>query len=350
MRILAIDMGWSKSVSCLLDTGAAAKPQYQALPTGREAFAALLEQRKADVVVIEAGPMAGWVKDLCEQMGQKLRVLNTNDEPWQWRNVKKKTDRKDALKMTKIVAAGEGQDVHVPQKSVRQWRQLIHYRETLVNETVSVKNRLRAVLLQEDLRLPAGAKAWEGEEYQKLAALAREPKDCGPEELWKGVVHTELKRLDELERHLGVVESKLDAIAAADERVRKLKDQVPGVGVRTAEMVVATIDQPERFGRGRDVGCYAGLTPRKYQSGKMDRDGHISRAGCGLLRKYLVQAAWAGKRCDLRMAGIYERVRRKSPKRNKQAIVAVARHLLIWLWAMLRDGSDWQSPAVAASR
>jgi hypothetical protein len=56
----------------------------------------------------------------------------------------------------------------------------------------------------------------------------------------------------------------------------------------------------------------------------------------------LVQAAWSGKRACLRMQDIYQRVRKNSPKRSKQAIVAVARHLLIWLWAMLRDGTDWR--------
>lgn len=60
------------------------------------------------------------------------------------------------------------------------------------------------------------------------------------------------------------------------------------------------------------------------------------------MRKYLVQAAWSGKRACRAMQEIYQRVRKNSPKRSKQAIVAVARHLLIWLWAMLRDGTDWK--------
>ena len=91
------------------------------------------------------------------------------------------------------------------------------------------------------------------------------------------------------------------------------------------------------------MAAYAGLSPRKHQSGKTDHDGHISRAGNGLLRRLLVQAAWSGKRSSLRMQRIYERVRKSSPRRSKQAIVAVARHLLVWLWAMLRDGSSWQT-------
>jgi len=340
MKILAIDMGWSNSVSCLFNSGSG-EVQYQTLLSGKEAFARLLGEINPDQVVIEAGPMAGWVRDLCEAMKLKLLVLNTNDEPWRWRNVKKKTDRKDAFKLTRIAALGEGSAVHVPEHAVRQWRQLIYYRDTLVGEMVAIKNRLRAVLLQEDLYLPSGRKAWESESWRKLKEMAKDLSGCGKEELWRGMVKIELARLAELEAHLVVVEKKLDGIGKADERVKRLKE-VPGVGSRTAELVVALIDEPSRFGRGRQVSSYAGLSPRKHQSGKMDRDGHISRCGNGLLRKYLVQAAWSGKRVEPRMSRIYQRARKNSGRRSKQAIVAVARHLLVWLWAMLRDGSQWQ--------
>lgn len=340
MKILAIDMGWSNSVSCLFDSDTGAV-EYKTLITGKEPFARLLKEINPDQVVIEAGPLAGWVRDLCEQLKLKLLVLNTNDEPWRWRNVKKKTDRKDAYKLTRVVALGEASLVHVPEHAVRQWRQLIYYRQTLVDEMVAIKNRLRAVLLQEDLRLPCGKKAWEHESWQKLSELAKDPGECGQDDLWRLIVKIELSRLEELEAHLGVVVKKLDALGKEDERIKRLKE-VPGVGTRTAELVVALIDDPQRFGRGRQVASYAGLSPRKHQSGKTDHDGHISRAGNGQLRRLLVQAAWSGKRSSPRMQRIYERVRKGSGRRSKQAIVAVARHLLVWLWAMLRDQSKWQ--------
>jgi transposase len=346
MKILAIDMGWFNSVSCFLDTGLR-KASYRRMKTSSEVFRTLILEKAPDCVVIEAGPMAGWVRDLCDGMKMRLIVLNTNDERWCWRNVKKKTDRKDALKLAKIVAYEEDIDeVHVPEQAVRQWRQLITYRETLMNRIVSIKNRLRAILLQMERYLPAGAKAWEGKEYEQLQALARDLKDCEDQDMWRGIVAMELKRMEELQKLRTEVEDRLNRIAREKEPVQRLME-ASGVGIRTAEVVVSLIDHAERFGRGREVGCYAGFTPRKFQSGKMDRDGRISRAGNGLLRKYLVQAAWAGKRSDPRMQAIYQRVRRKSSKRNKQAIVAVARHLLVWLWAMLRDGTHWRG-AVAA--
>jgi Transposase IS116/IS110/IS902 family len=53
----------------------------------------------------------------------------------------------------------------------------------------------------------------------------------------------------------------------------------------------AVIDDPARFAKSSSVGAYLGLTPRRYQSGEVDYDGHISRCGDGLLRSYLFEAA-----------------------------------------------------------
>ena len=73
----------------------------------------------------------------------------------------------------------------------------------------------------------------------------------------------------------------------ADERCKRLRT-APAVGPRLSEMVVALLDDPKRFKSGKEVGAYAGLTPRQWQSGESDRQGHISRAGNGMLRRLLV--------------------------------------------------------------
>ncbi len=75
--------------------------------------------------------------------------------------------------------------------------------------------------------------------------------------------------------------------------------------------------------------------------------GRISKAGNPLLRELLVEIAWLGVRNKTWMREVYERVLRGSDKRKKIAIVAVARRLLVKLWAMLRDGTEWKDPAPA---
>ena len=72
--------------------------------------------------------------------------------------------------------------------------------------------------------------------------------------------------------------------------VRRLMT-APGVGTVIALTYVSVIDDPGRFTRSRHVGAYLGLTPRRYQSGEMDRSGRISKCGDALMRGYLFEAA-----------------------------------------------------------
>jgi transposase len=116
-------------------------------------------------------------------------------------------------------------------------------------------------------------------------------------------------------------------------------------------MVVAVIDDPKRFRSGKQVGSYVGLTPRRFQSGQMDRQGRISGRGHKDLRKLLVEVSWVGIRLNPRLRTVFERTCRGQKKRRKIAIVAAARRLLIWCWAMLRDGTTWQTaPPAERSR
>jgi transposase len=68
---------------------------------------------------------------------------------------------------------------------------------------------------------------------------------------------------------------------------------IAGIGVITAAAYVATIDSPERFSSAKDVGAYLGLTPRRYQSGEVDRNGRVSKCGDAMLRALLFEAAHA---------------------------------------------------------
>lgn len=347
MRILAIDMGKNKSVACDYEK-ATDEHEFQTVSTTPQEFHDLIVKRNPDVVVIEICPAAGWVRDLCEALGKRLVVANTSDEPWRWRKVKRKSDRDDALKAGRLMAMNQINAVHVPVLEVRQWRSLITYRATLIGETTSIKNRIRGILDQMAIQLPSGAKAFSqgGREdlrtrYGKLLA------ECLPSELWRGIIHLELERMEVLEKQIEVVEGQLAALAKNDQRIKRLKT-APGIGERTAELVVTAIDEPLRFGRGKQVGNYAGLTPKKYQSGNMDHDGKISRGGNGYLRALLVQASWVAIRSHGSLKALYARVLRNSIKRKKKAIVAVARHLFVRLWAMLRDGTEWRDDPAAA--
>lgn len=66
---------------------------------------------------------------------------------------------------------------------------------------------------------------------------------------------------------------------------------VPGIGALSSLAYVSIVEDPERFSRSRAVGAHLGLTPRRYQSGEIDRSGRISRCGDGLARTLMYEAA-----------------------------------------------------------
>ena len=138
------------------------------------------------------------------------------------------------------------------------------------------------------LVLPAGHRAWTVAGLTAIAGWARPPADCGPLELWRGVLGLELDAVGEQIRS---VDAKLEKHAVADSCVQLLRT-IPGVGRRTAEVVVSALDDAGRFATERQVSSYAGLVPKQFQPGQMDRRGRINRRGPGLLRKVLVEAAW----------------------------------------------------------
>src|SRR6516225_8611098 len=123
---------------------------------------------------------------------------------------------------------------------------------------------------------------------------------------------------------------------------------MPGLGPRTAETVAAHLHHPGRFHTGKQVSAYGGLVPRQYQSGDTDHKGRITRRGPALLRKLLVECAWVMLRYNPWARAVYARLS-QGKARKKQAIVALARKLLVRCWAMLRDGAPWRDPAPQAA-
>lgn len=345
MKIVAIDLGKSKMVGCVYDTQTH-EYRFDSAPLDRETLRSVLEVEQPNRVVIEVGPSAGWVGDVIRQAGVELQVANPNHEAWRWRNVKRKTDRLDALKLAQLSASDQLPQVHLPQRDVRQWRGLIHYRQRLVTRRTAVKNRIRSILDVEGLPMPRGAKAWTRVGVTALRDKACPWQQTGAETLWRGELSEELDQFERLTIALERVERRLERLAADDARVKQLQS-IPGVGPRLAEAMVALLDDPHRFRSGKQVASYLGLVPRQYQSGQMNRLGRISGQGDRRVRALLVEVSWIGQRYNPWMRETFDRVCGNSRSRRKIAIVAVARRLAIRCWAMLRDQTKWSPPPSA---
>lgn len=342
-RILAIDLGKYKSVACNYHANSG-EVAFTTVNSTRVELHKLLTKRTPDVVVIEACAVSGWVYDLCSELGLRCRVANTASEAWKFKHAKRKTDHDDALRLAQLEAMHQLPTVTIPHKRVREWRALIAHRQALVCRRVSVQNKIRAILVVQGLPAPRGAKAWTELGLAGLAQLAKPLSECAATELWKGRLERMLAEYRQVIELATTVEKTLDGISAKDRQVQLLLS-VPGVGPRTAEIIAAYLDDPHRFRNAAEVSAYAGLVPRQFQSGEVDRRGRITKRGPALLRKLLVECAWCSLRYNDWARSVYLRLTAGGTTRKKPAIVALARKLLIRCWAVLRTGQRWCSVA-----
>ena len=155
------------------------------------------------------------------------------------------------------------------------------------------------------------------------------------EEFWKAELDHDLSQLDFISKQLETVEAKLNVLAHENPHVQRLMT-IPGVGRKTAEVLVAAIDDPHRFRNAREVSSYIGLVPKQYQSGKTDRYGRITKRGSRLLRTMLVACAWASLRYNAWAQAVYERIHGGQKSRRKKAGIALARKLAVVAWARER--------------
>lgn len=245
---------------------------------------------------------------------------------------KRKNNKVDGAKLAKILYLDAVPAVHVPSVDVRSWRQTIEFRQKLLGERVRVKNRVRALLRGQGI----------------------EP----PRSLWtkKGMMWLDKLELNEacaLQRDLLVsdLKDRAEKIARVEKYLKKLADRhpgvtllrsIPGVGPRTAEALIAYIDDVKRFGSIKQVGCYFGLVPCQDASGDVNRMGHITRDGPPTVRKLLCEASWTAIRRSPTVRAFFERVMRGDRLRKKTALVATAHYLVRVAAAMLRSGELWR--------
>jgi error-prone DNA polymerase len=214
-------------------------------------------------------------------------------------------------------------------------RTLVAARSQLVSISKQLSNQIRGLLKTFGLIVP---KAKDGAFDANVRTLL--DGKGGLAAAWRDV----RKRASNLDHQL--------LVASRQSRATKLLMTVPGVGAVTAVSYIAAIEDPENFPTSRSVGAWLGLTTRRYQSGEIDYDGHISRRGDSRLRGLLYEAATvlltrttARTECSLKTWGLKLRERLGF----KRAAVAVARKLAVIMHSMLKDGEAFNPLAGAAA-
>jgi len=212
-------------------------------------------------------------------------------------------------------------------------RAALKIRAQLMTSRVAFANQLRGMLKLFGLRM--GSVTTPNKRRERLDGLFNQRPDL------RAVFLPLVECIEVLEAQLTKSAKLLDARAAADPVCTRLMS-VPGVGPITALTFKSSVEDPGRFAKSRDAGAYAGLAPRRSQSGERDYNGHITKAGDPMLRSALYEAA----------NNLLVRVKRPfalqtwgrklaESKGHKRARVAVARKLAALLHTLWRTETDF---------
>jgi len=340
MHYIGMDVHSKVTMICVLDPYGKKVKESQCKGALRD-LVAMMKALKKELggpvkVCYEASGGCGWLHDQLVAAGMTVQVAHPGKLRLIFRS-RHKNDRADAAKLAMMLLLDQVPLAHVPPAEVRDWRAFIEYRSKLVAQRGACKNRLRALLRAHAIVAPRGLWTKKG-----LAWLSQQELPH-----FQGVKRTMLlTELGSLHQQIRETEKALKTWADKTPQVALLMT-IPGVGIRTAEAVVAYIDDAHRFRRNKSVGCYFGMTPSEDTSVKV-RLGHITKEGPGLVRRLVTEAAWMAIRRDATVRTFFERVQRGDPHRKKIALIATAHHLLRVMHAMLRTGQPWRTTTATA--
>ena len=220
MKILALDLGKFKTMCCFFDTKTR-KHEFVTATTDRAFLTTVFKKHKIDLVVMEACGPSGWINDLAVSLGLKTLVCSTNEDAWKWSNVKRKTDRDDALKLARLAAMNELKAVHMPLEEHREFRSLVKYRKTLDHRVNKMKCTIRAWFVNHGIFIDAGEKAW-NTGRERINSYRKPMAECNADELWKAELDLELTQLDAVSAQLELVVKKLEGIGKNDPRIQRI--------------------------------------------------------------------------------------------------------------------------------
>lgn len=301
----------------------------------------------ADVACcFEAGRDGFWLHRLLTAHGASAYVLEPTSILVNRRARRAKTDRLDAEGMLRVLAAWLGGDrqvcsiVSVPTPEDEDAKRPHREREHLVQERQRLENRMEALLFTQGIRGRPSLRSWE-RDIAKLRTGDGRALPC--------LMQAELNRLRrrlvlilELIHEMEAERAKALAAEGDEAMTRKIADlqRIRGIGANFSTVLAREVLY-RSFANRRQLASYVGIAPMPYQSGGMDRDRSISRAGNPRARTTLIQLAWLWLRYQPGSAlsdWFRGRVGTLQGRTRRIAIVAMARKLLIALWRYVETG------------
>jgi transposase len=291
------------------------------------------------VVIQEAGLDGFWIDRVLQNEGIESHVVDPASIATSRRRRRAKTDRIDGDALVRALLAykrGEPRVcamVKAPTPEEEDRRRLCRERKVLIAERVRHVNRVKGLLFSQGI---SGYEPLRRDRRERLDTLQTGDGRLLPDHL-KAQVRRELDRLELLLKQIKAVEAERDLLLAAQQVAAPptMLLDIKGIGPEFAAILWSE-GLFRHFDNRRQVASYAGL-----QSGSVNREQGVSKAGNPRLRTTLIQLAWLWLRHQPQSAlalWFEERVRRNGGRLKKTTIVALARKLLVALWKYVTAG------------
>lgn len=332
MEYGAIDVHTKESQIRIID-GDGAVVLERRVATTRARLTDVFGSRAPQRILLESGTGSEWVAQQLEGLGHEVVVADPNYAPMYGQRTRRiKTDRRDVAALAEANRLGVYRQAHRVSASQRDVRRRLRVRDPLVHVRRQAINLLRAQLRSEGVRVPTGAAETFVARFQASEVSAAVREAMAPLVELLAALAPLLGQAEQWTRHA----AKVDPVA------RQLMT-APGVGPVVALAFQATVDDVGRFATPGAVTSYLGLVPREDSSGERQRKGAITKAGPSRMRVLLIHSAWHLWRSPAGSATLHAWARRLGERRGRRiAVVALARRLARILWAMWRDGRDFE--------
>jgi transposase len=332
---IGLDLGDRSSWYCVLDEAGEVISEQKLGTTPKamkEVFAAMPRSR----IALETGMHSPWVSRLLSELGHEVIVAHA-------RNVRligesrRKDDRLDARTLARLARIDPQLLSPVKHRSAQAQADLtvIRARASLVRARTALVNTARGLTKSYGERLRGcNPRNMDVEKAQSLS----------PE--LQAALGPLLQGLESLSERIGEYNQRIEAIAQQSYPQTALLKQIKGVGTLIALTYMLTLEDPHRFRKSRDAGCYLGLQPGRRNSGQSEPQMHISKEGDPYLRTLLVQGAHHilgpfGADSDLRRWGL-KLAERGGKNGKKRAIIATARKLAVLLHRLWVSGEVYE--------
>ena len=334
-RTIGLDLGDRNSCYCVLNEAGQIQLE-QRVRTNAKALREVFGTMPRSRIALETGTHSPWISRVLSELGHEVIVAHARKVRLIGES-RKKDDRLDAQTLARLARIDPALLCPVKHRSAQAQADLtvIRARAGLVRARTALVNTARSL-----------AKSYGGRLRGCNVRNMNPEKAEGLSPEMQSALEPLLAEIESLSERISEYNDRIEALAQHSYPQVALLKQIKGVGTLIALTFLLTLEDPHRFRKSRDVGCYLGLQPGRRNSGQSEPQMHISKEGDPYLRTLLVQGAQHilgpfGVDCDLRRWGL-KLAERGGKSRKKRAIIATARKLAVLLHHLWVSGEVYE--------